>query len=258
MTRTTLARFFSLLMMAFVMMAAVPAFAQEALPLPAAPAGESISNPNFVLLVAQPIFPMNNMSLYVGVPFQWTNVSATTYFLKFKIVETGEVFTLKPSYTCDPAKCTVNSLNSGVFDRTRDGQHVDWQVITKVGTTKLKSVKFSATVDELEIKAPIFPAHNSYLSMAEFTMLKFDAGHSIHLGFRLLVKDTETGKVILTRHMVYGGVECSNDECSTPISAGEKALVFEQDHTYSWQVEYISKSGETGKSPKAKFTITTN
>ena len=58
--------------------------------------------------------------------------------------------------------------------------------------------------------------------------------------------------------MVYGGVECSNDECSTPISAGEKALVFEQDHTYSWQVEYISKSGETGKSPKAKFTITTN
>ena len=53
MTRTTLTRFFSLLMMVVVVMAAVPAFAQEALPLPAAPAGESISNPNFVLLVAR-------------------------------------------------------------------------------------------------------------------------------------------------------------------------------------------------------------
>lgn len=258
MTRTTLNRLFSLIMMTFLMMAAVPAFAQEALPLPAGPAGETTNNPNFVLLVAQPIFPMNNQSLYAGVPFQWTNVSATTYFLKVKVIETGEVFTLKPTYTCGPSNCTVNSLDTGVFDHTRDGQHVEWQVITKVGTTKLKSVKFSATVDELEIQAPIFPAHNSYLSMAEFTMLKFDAGHSINYGFRLIVKDTETGKAILTRHMIYGGSDCSYDECSTPISTGEKALIFEQDHTYSWQVEYISKTGETGKSTKAKFTITTN
>jgi hypothetical protein len=260
---TRIARFTALLCL--LALFAVPVFAQDAMPVPAAPDGFRAANVTdgddggreiiiIIPLAAQPVFPINDAQLTVSASFGWTNANADSYQLKVKNTTTGEKLAYSPTVTCNPTQCWASTYNMDIFDHTSDGDRITWQVISILGGTKFKSIKATATIEEIAPVAVISPADKSTVSAASFEELTWVKSIATVSAYKVTVKDLATKETVLVRFFVGGDSNCMYSECSLPISYGERNVIFKVGKSFQWTVTTIGLTGERATT-KAKFTL---
>ena len=257
MTRTSLLRLLSGLLFTLMLAVAVPTFAQETLPLPAAPESTTQTDDLIIVLIpmaAQPVNPINNGDLALNQPFLWTSTGADEYVVKITVKETGEKLTYKPPFSCSGNTCVAvtDEHTFAMFDKLRDGQHIVWRVISQFGETKLKSEKATATVNEVVQVMPSSPANGSAITLDSFKTLTWEGHHSVNNNYQVAVKDMTLGVVVYAR--LYKSVY-SNCYTTCSFEVYNVYDSFTQGHTYQWTVTAISSSGEKVKSVKATFTL---
>jgi hypothetical protein len=265
MTRTSFFRLLSGLLFTLMLAVAAPAFAQEPLPLPAAPENAASEDDTagtrdiiiivpVILVAAQPVHPVNNGDLGFNQPFVWTSTGADQYVIKVTVKETGAKFTYKPPVNCVSNTCIAVSGEHtfAMFDKLRDGQHIVWRVISKFGETTLKSEKATATVNEVAQVVPSSPANGSTIALDSFKTLTWEGHQSVNNHYQVTVKDVTLGIVVYARlyKSVYNNCYTS---CSYDIPFVYDS--FTKGHTYQWTVTAIGTTGEKVKSTKATFTL---
>jgi hypothetical protein len=257
MTRTSRLRLFSGLLFALLLAMAAPAFAQETLPLPAAPEDTEHANDIIIIIIplaAQPVHPIDNGDLGFSQPFVWTSTGADDYVIKVTVKETGAKFTYKPPFSCSSNTCVAvpGEHTFAMFDKLRDGQHIVWRVVSKFGESALKSEKAMATVNEVAQVTPSSPANGSTIAIDSFKTLTWDGHASVNNSYQVSIKDMTLGIVVHARLYKSVSFQCYT---SCTFDVPDVYGAFTKGHTYQWTVTAIGATGEKVKSVKASFTL---
>lgn len=258
MTRTSfLRRLLSGLLFTLILATAVPSFAQETLPLPAAPEGTAQVKDIIVIVIplaAQPVNPVNNGDLAFNQPFLWTSTGADDYVIKVTVKETGAKFTYKPPFSCSGSTCVAvpGDHTFAMFNKLRDGQHIVWQVISKFGDSSLKSEKATATVNEVARVTLTSPANGAAIAFDSFKTLSWEGHNSVNNSYQVTIKDMTLGIVVYARLHKSVGAQCWTT-CTFDVYNVYDS--FTKGHTYQWTATAIGTTGEKVRSAKATFTL---
>ena len=198
--------------------------------------------------IPQPVFltsPSDGDTVAYDTDFIWSNSGADKYILKFTIVETGE----KLKYTmlgesCGFEACAVSLYKTPLFNAVKDGQIVNWRVIAKNGTDKVKSVVRTLTADM--VNAPTTSPVNGAVIEAGDTLTW--TNHPVNQSYTLVVKHVATGEAVIKETVLAG-------ECIWLCTIEPHTLVDLQDGAqYKWFVKATGFNGNKAKSAKHTFT----
>lgn len=236
---------------ALVLMAiALPASASDQpLPLPE-PASQTRDIIIIIVpLTPEPISPVSQQEFNVNGSFQWANVGALKYTLKFKNLRTGEIIRQATPGICSQY-CWMSEASAGLRTTYRDGDVFTWQVIAKMENgTKVNSSKAKAIFNEVDKANLMSPAKDSAINWAGgFAFSWTDS--PLAKEFTLIVRNAETGTVAIKA----SGERldwCSANCTYAPAFDQLAALQFGQD--YEWQVKTVGMTGEKAKSAVSTF-----
>jgi hypothetical protein len=227
----------------------VTALAQDVLPVPeygaeAAPKAYAIATYG----------PAQNGEISIMSPLMWEDIGVDSYKIKFKIVATGQVISWSPQFMCTP-QCMNYEYPTVLFNAVRDGEQVKWWVTAKVGETVYKSAKKTAFVNEVDAPVSLSPSGNNVIARDNIDRLMWNMS-DLTIDYKLVVKNAETGQVVLKRTLNSNDVCDSTDDLCAFVFGGANpaiASVFNHGTPYKWFIVSTGVSGEKAKSPVARF-----
>jgi hypothetical protein len=234
-----------------LMAVALPAAASDQpLPLPE-PASQTRDIIVIIIpLTPEPISPVSQQEFNVNGSFQWTNIGASSYVLKFKNLRTGEIIRQTTPGICSQY-CWMSEASAGLRTTYRDGDVFTWQVVAKMEDgTKVNSSKAKAIFNEVDKANLMSPAKDSAINWGgAFAFSWTDS--PLAKEFTLIVRDAETRTVAIK----VSGERlnwCSANCTYAPTFDQLSALQFGRD--YDWQVKTVGMTGEKAKSAVSRFT----
>lgn len=198
--------------------------------------------------IPQPVFlvsPGDGETIAYDDDFAWSHNGADTYVLKFTIVETGQK--LKQTIdgdSCGLDECGISMYKTPLFNAVKDGQFVQWRVIAKTGTEKVKSVVRTFTVDM--VNAPAITPANGAVIDDEDTLSW--TNHPVNQSYTVIVRHVASGNVVIKETMLAG-------ECIWLCSIEPHALAeLQSGAQFQWLVRAKGFNGSKAKSAKHTFT----
>lgn len=217
----------------------------EPLPVPQSP-GQGV----MIIPVVSLLSPPDGVTVDYGNVFTWTRVlPADSYVIKMKVVETGAtVKHISVPDDCVPAGfCSEAMVNTPIFDYVDDGDTVEWKVIAKIGSTKVKSQTWMIEVDTVNAPTTLLPAADALLLPAQ--SLSWNNDHDVNAQYTVVVKHADTGEVEFKLKLnanLCGGVPCSvSSGVYGPLPLGQE---------FTWFVKVKGFNGDKAKSVTQTFT----
>lgn len=232
---------------ALVLMAvALPAAASDQpLPVPQ-PASDVIV---IIPLYPEPVSPIAEAELNVNGSFQWTNVGALKYTIKFKNLRTGLVISHTTPGICSEY-CWLSEASVGLRTTYRDGDVFTWQVVAKMeGGLKFKSSKAKAIFNEVDQATLINPAKDGIVTSSYGFAFRW-SDSPLAAKFTIIVRDAETGDVAFKASGER--LDWCELVCSVGLYSQERSTL-EYDHSYTWLIKTVGMTGEKAKSAKSMF-----
>lgn len=227
---------FSIICMTFT----VATFAQDVLPVPAAP--NEVAPRAGITLIQPAMFGGIDPSTV----FQWSDIGATNYKLIFRMVYGGQVFKWKPAYTCNGTVCQTTQLLGALFDITNDSSVVDWTVKAKLNGVKIKSEARRLTVEEVTAPTPLTPYNEQKVDVNSF--IGFTWHHPATAAkYTFFLKDYDSGALI-AKVKVKPATGCWEstpyDRCKWDVTPG----LLQGGRHYVWYLKVVGVTGEKAKS----------
>lgn len=229
-----------------MMAVALPAAASDQpLPVPQ-PASDIIV---IIPLYPEPVSPTVKAEINVNGSFQWTNVGALKYTIKFKNMRTGLVISHTTPGICSEY-CWLSEASVGLRTTYRDGDVFTWQVVAKMeGGLKFKSSKAKATFNEVDTAALINPAKDGIVTSGYGFAFRW-SDSPLAAKYTIIVRDAETGTV------AFKASGERLDWCELVCSVGlysEARSTLEYDRSYTWMIKTVGMTGEKAKSAPSMF-----
>ena len=247
---TTIRQIAATICMFALMAVALPAAASDQpLPVPE-PANGTRDLIIIIPLTPEPLIPVNNQEFSANGSLKWTNVSASSYVLKFRNLRTGEVISKAVPGICSEF-CWASEGSIGLRTTFRDGDAFTWQVVAKMGPGyKVKSGKAAAIFNEVDKATLLSPANNSETDpLGSFSFTWSDS--PLAKEYTLIVRDAETGVIAFQtsgERLEWCGQVCSY----APVF--EERATLQNGRLYKWQVKTLGMTNEKAKSAVSTFT----
>jgi hypothetical protein len=231
-----------------LLMLALPAAAQDALPLPR-------SEPAVLrALTAEPISPIASATLAKSQVMEWSHYGAQIYKIKYRIVATGEVIKWNPSsvMTCINQKCSA-IVPVELLLAAKHEQVIKWRVISNLDSVKYRSAAALAVINEGPVAQAISPQHGA--SIKYYNLLNYEwVGSFKGLNYTFKLFDASGTQIFTYTGSAFEMCGLNHpDYCSFPHSTYLQSLMIPS-LTYSWRIDTKTATETALKSPLWTFT----
>ncbi|MBK9125140.1 MAG: hypothetical protein IPM16_18740 [Chloroflexi bacterium] len=242
----------ALLFILSALLSAQAASAQEApLPVPSA-------DPRVVFIPLYPtiLSPSSGETLWPGTIFKWADAGSSTYTMKFKVVETRQVFKYDVGAPCPDTECALY-VPPTVMAQIKDGHTVKFSIIANFPNSTIKSQKITLTVDEGPAATLTSPADGAVF-VNRFDFDGFRWNHTFFANqYRVIVRNAAGEKVIDYTDSSWDFCNMATQTCGLGMNPQlHNHIVLQEEHT--WQVIAITETEPAIKSEKRRFTILYN